>query len=132
VRKDFPNLSIVRQTSGPIPDLPFRNVKETILGKKYDLSLVFATTHLSSKLHTEFKKKSGPANTLAFPFDETSGEIFLHLNTIRKQAHEYNRTYMEHLLFIYIHALLHLQNHDHGDKMEKLEEKFYSRFVKAL
>jgi len=121
--------SMYRNGNKPLPSPPFQLVKEAILGKKYILSLAFVTTAISTQLHKEFKKKPGPANTLAFPFDEQSGEIIMHLGTIRAQARTYGRNYHEHLLFMFIHSCLHLKGHAHGTEMESQEQKYYKKFL---
>ncbi|MCB9809245.1 rRNA maturation RNase YbeY [Candidatus Nomurabacteria bacterium] len=122
------NLCIIRQTHGKLPPLPYQKVKEAIMGKKYQLDLSFISTDTSTHLHEIYKKKSGPANTLAFPYDTTSGEILMHLETIRRQASVYARTYHQHLLFLFIHSMLHLKGYVHGNDMEVEEEKFYQKF----
>jgi len=126
------NFSITRQTRGGIPTLPFVAVKNNILGKDYELSLFFPNLEYATELHVKWKKKSGPANILSFPLDETEGEIFLSLSEARKEAHRFNRNYREHLLFLFIHGCLHLKGMTHGAKMEQQErfwyEKFHSKF----
>lgn len=126
------NLTIVRRTSGAVPDIPYQKIKDTILGKKYMLDISFVDTQTSTDLHVEHKKKPGPANTLAFAYSTSEGEIIMHLKTIRQQARLYGRTYHQHLMFLCIHSMLHLLGHEHGDSMEALEEKFYTRFSKEI
>lgn len=93
-------------------------VKDAILGKKYELSLVFCGNALSRKLNRTYRKKDKPTNVLAFPLSKTSGEIFI--NT-------------EHLdgfstLELYIHALLHLKGMRHSAKMNSEEQRFLKLF----
>lgn len=126
------NLTIVRRTPGDIPHLPYQKIKDAVLGKKYLLDISFVNTRISTELHIEHKKKPGPANTLAFPYSQSEGEIIMHLETIRRQAPPYERTYHQHLMFLCIHSMLHLLGHKHGDEMEAQEEKFYTRFLKEL
>lgn len=126
------NLTVVRRTSGAIPNLPYQKAKDAILGKKYILDISFVDTQTSTDLHIEHKKKPGPANTLAFPYSDSEGEIIMHLETIRRQARQYDRTYHQHLLFLCIHSMLHLLGYNHGTEMEAQEEKFYTRLVKEL
>lgn len=123
-------LTVSRKTRGEIPPLPYQRVKDSVLGKKYELDISFVDTTTSTQLHKEFKKKSGPANILSFPYEKDSGEIIIHLETVRRQARHYGRTYHEHLLFLIIHGMLHLLGHEHGDEMERLEERWFGRFEK--
>ncbi len=126
---EYENFTIIRRTKGRIPNLPFVSCKESILGKDYDLSLVFPDIQDSTELHLTWKKKPGPVNTLSFPYDESSGEIIITLNQARTEAKKYNRSYHEHLMFLFIHSCLHLKGMVHGAKMEKQERIFYKQFV---
>ena len=126
---EYKNFTIIRQSRGRIPILPFVNIKEAILGKKYDLSLVFPLLKESEKLHMEWKNKSGPVNTLSFPYDNNSGEIIITLSQARKEAKKYSRKYTEHLVFLMIHSCLHLKGLDHGAKMEEQENYFMQQFT---
>lgn len=121
---EYHNLTIIRQTKGGIPILPFVDIKNAILGTDYDLSLVFPTLQHSTELHLQWKKKSGPVNILSFPLDDSSGEIILTLSQARTEAKKYNRSYYNHLVFLFIHGCLHLKGMTHGAKMEK-QERFY-------
>ena len=123
---EYKNFTILRQTKGRIPTLPFVEVKEAILGKKYDLSLTFPTLDLAEELHIKWKKKTGPVNILSFPLDQNEGEIILTLSQARIEAKNYDRNYRDHLVFLFIHGCLHLKGMTHGAKMEK-EERFYCK-----
>jgi rRNA maturation RNase YbeY len=98
------------------------------LGKKYNLSLSFISCSESEKLHREYMNKKGPANILSFPLDKTSGEIVMSLNQVRKEAKEFEHTYIEHILFVFIHGCLHLKGFSHGKEMEKMEDKYFLKF----
>ena len=127
---EYHNLTIVRQTKGRIPPLPFVDVKEAILGKGYELSLVFLDQVTSISLHHSFKGKADPVNVLSFTLEKNEGEILITLTKARTEAKHYGRSYHNHLLFLFIHGCLHLKGMDHGDKMEKYEQLFYKRFTK--
>lgn len=124
---EFNNFTILRQTKGRIPNLPFVNIKEDILGKKYELSLLFPTDKLSKELHLRWKKKPDPVNVLSFPLDTDEGEIILTLNKARIEAKKYDHSYPNHIIFLFIHACLHLKGMTHGAKMEKEERKYYKK-----
>lgn len=122
------NLTIRRHTKGGIPTLPFVAVKDAILGKKYDLSLTFPTLEVSRELHVTWKNKENPVDVLAFPLDEHEGEIIITLAMARKEASKFGHTYLQHVLFLFIHACLHLKGFEHGDIMEKHEQKYLKKF----
>lgn len=126
------NLTIQRQTKGRIPNLPFVQVKNDILGKDYELSLFFPNTKTSIELHKKWKKKDDVVNILSFPLDEYSGEIILTLNAARREAKNFNHTYYQHILFLFIHGCLHLKGMTHGAKMEKEENFFYKKYAQKI
>lgn len=125
---DHYNLTITRHTKGGIPSLPFVEVKEAILGREYELSLVFPTLADSKHLHYKWKKKDTPVNTLSFPLDKDSGEIIITLSRARQEASTYHHTYHNHLLFLFIHSCLHLKGMAHGARMEEQEQLWYEQF----
>lgn len=127
--QNFKNFSILRQTKGEIPNLPFLKMKEAILGKEYELSLMFPALKLSEELHITWKKKQGPVNILSFPYDKDEGEMIITLSQARVEAKNYDRSYHNHLIFLFIHGCLHLKGMTHGAKMEKEERFFYKKFA---
>ncbi|MCA9353094.1 rRNA maturation RNase YbeY [Patescibacteria group bacterium] len=129
---EYHNTTIIRETKGRIPLLPFVEVKEAILGKSYELSVVFPTLEHSRELHRKWKKKSDPVNILSFPLDQDTGEIIMTLSVARREARKYERNYREHLLFLFIHGCLHLKGMTHGAKMEQQERVWYATFATTL
>ena len=122
------NLTITRKTSGNIPDVDFLKIKNHILGRQYELSLVFPDTPESIKLHKKFKSKNDPVNILSFPLSETEGEIFITLSTARKECKKWNMSYHHYLTYLCIHGCTHLQGLDHGNEMDILEKKYCRYF----
>lgn len=125
---EYKNFTIKRQTKGGIPNLPFVEIKNQILGKEYDISLLFPTQEISIKLHKEYKNKNMPVNILSFPLGKADGEIILTLSQARKEAKNYLRSYHNHIIFLFIHGCLHLKGMDHSDRMEKEEDFYYEYF----
>jgi len=101
-----------------------RNAKEKILGKKYELSLVFIGDALSRRLNRERRGKDKPANTLSFPLTETSGEIFINMAQAKRDAPRFGEGTAAFALRLFIHSLLHLKGFSHGSTMESEEEKY--------
>ncbi|NCS99178.1 rRNA maturation RNase YbeY [Candidatus Parcubacteria bacterium] len=111
----------------PIANKKLQEIKDAILGKRYELSVVLVDNKTSKKLNIENRKKDKPANVLSFPLDEKAGEIFLDLET-KKESEEFEMSYKKYLTFLFIHGCLHLKGYDHGAEMEKLEDKFIKKF----
>lgn len=122
------NLEITNKTKGRLPSLPFDLMKVAILGVKYELSLVFTNSSEILKLNKTYRNISKPTDILSFPLSKTAGEIFICPSETKKMMTEFDRTYENFLAYLFIHGLVHLKGYDHGDKMEKLEEKFRKKF----
>jgi len=104
--------SIKNQTKRAAPRAPFLKLKDKVLGKKYELSLVFVGNSLSKKLNAIYRGKDKPTNVLSFPISKSSGEIFIDLS------------FKEHsVIFLFIHGILHLKGMQHGATMEREEKK---------
>jgi probable rRNA maturation factor len=122
------NFLIVNEIKGKLPSLPFAKIKNKILGKKYDLSLVFVGSLKMRRLNKVYRRIDKPTDILSFPIAKNSGEIFICLSESKKEALKFEREYKNFMAFLFIHGLVHLLGHDHGNKMEKIEEKHRKYF----
>ena len=119
----------VRKTSRSIPPrILYKEIKNDIVGKNFDLSLVFVGDMLATRLNVERRKKSYTPNVLTFPLSETSGEMFINLMEAKRQAKKYGIPYRTWTLQLFIHGLLHLEGMSHGDTMEKKEQKLVKKY----
>ena len=108
--------------------IPFTEIKEHILGKRYDLSTAFLSAAEMRKVTLKTKKKNKASNVLAFPLSKTSGEILLCPTTARKEAKDFGMTPREFLAYLFIHGCFHLKGHEHSDTMEREEQRVLARF----
>ncbi len=122
------SFSILNQTKGKLPRLPFLQMKNAALGAKYELSVVFTGDALTRKLNKEHRGKDKPANVLSFPLSKTAGELFLNPSRAAKEASKFDRSKKNFLAFLFIHGLVHLQGHDHGRAMDAEEEHICRKF----
>ncbi len=111
-----------------MPKLLIAKIKEIILGKKYELSLVFCSAQKMKELNRIYRKINKATDILSFSLSKTSGEIFICKTEAKKKIMEFNMTYNNFLVFLLIHGLVHLKGYDHGPKMEKIEIKFRKKF----
>jgi rRNA maturation RNase YbeY len=123
------NLTVIRK-NGTLPSVPFLSIKEKILGKKYNLTIVFCTPKESQEKNKLYRDKDYPTNILSFPLSDTEGEIYISLSTARKDASKFEMSYLEFLHLLIVHGALHLKGHDHGSTMEGLEDTYLSQFYK--
>jgi probable rRNA maturation factor len=106
----------------------FEEIKETILGSKYELSFVFVSAKKIRALNKTYRNIDRATDILSFPLSKNSGEILICKSETRKMMAEFGRTYDNFLAFLFIHGCVHLKGFDHGTKMEKVEEKFRKLF----
>ncbi len=122
------NLFITNETKLTLPKISWSEIKNTILGKKYELSLVFPTIANATELHLDWKNKPGPVNILSFPVDKNLGEIFISLHQAKTECVKFDRTYENYVAFLFIHGCVHLKGYVHGNEMEKYETKIRKKF----
>lgn len=120
--------SIINQTKGKLPGLPLPRIKDNILGKSYDLSVLIATPKTSRELNNTYRGKNYPTNVLSFPLTKNSGELILCPSVIKKEAPNFEKTFTEFFGFLVIHGMLHLKGFDHGSIMDKQEQKYYAKY----
>ncbi len=122
------NINIRNTTKGKLPSLPFVDIKNNVLGKKYDLSLVFIGDELSKKLNSQHRGKNKPTNILSFPLSDTEGEIFINYRLAQREAKKYNRKFSDFIGFLLIHGLMHLKGFEHSSRMERQEAQTRKKF----
>ncbi|MFH1472829.1 MAG: rRNA maturation RNase YbeY [bacterium] len=110
--------SIFNNTRKPTPRVPFEKIKNVVLGKHYELSLVFAGDTLMRRLNRTYRSHDNTTNVLSFPISKKSGEIFINLSRSAPFG-------VAHLL---IHGLLHLKGIQHGATMERREKVLLRAF----
>ncbi len=124
------NLTVIRKGT-PAPSLPFLSIKEKILGKSYDLTVVFCSPKESQERNRAYREKDYPTNILSFPLEKNEGEIYICLSIARRDAKKFEMTYEEFLHLLFIHGCLHLKGLDHGSTMEELEYKYLKQFFRG-
>ncbi len=122
-------LELTNETKGKLPSLPFLDMKDAILGKKYELSIAYVGLAKAKRLNTEHRQKDYATDILSFPYSKTSGEIILCPKIIAKKAAEFDMTEKKYNVFIVIHGMLHLKGYAHGSRMERAEKTFLRRFT---
>lgn len=120
--------AVLNTTKTPLPRLPFEKMKNSILGNRYAVSFVCVGPARAKAVNMKWRKKSYVPNVLAFEVDTNQGEIYLCASVAEKEAPEYGHTTRQHIAYLFIHALLHLKGHAHGDTMERAEVRYMRRF----
>ncbi|MDO8664486.1 MAG: rRNA maturation RNase YbeY [Candidatus Liptonbacteria bacterium] len=122
------NCSVTNLTKGKLPSLPFVSMKEAVLGKKYNLSIVFTTRAKIRALNRIYRDKDAATDILSFPLSDIAGEIHLNLNEAKKESKKFGRDFENFIGFLFIHGLVHLEGFEHGSRMEAQEIKFRKQF----
>jgi probable rRNA maturation factor len=122
------NFSITKTTSHAIPRVPFQKIKEKVLGKRYELSIVFVSPLKMRTLNKRYRKKDASTDILSFGLSENSGELYLSMPDVAKKSKLFGMNLHEYLGYLFIHGCLHLEGMDHGRTMELLERKYCRAF----
>ncbi len=128
--RELHNLTLARK-NGPIPVVPFLPIKEKILGKNYNLSIIFCSPLESRLKNKTYRDKDYPTNILSFPLSKDEGEIYISLSTARRDAKNFDMSYSKFLHLLVIHGCLHLKGRDHGSTMDNEEDEYLSKFYRV-
>lgn len=120
--------SLSQTTKERVPALPFLRMKETILGKTYDLSIVFAGDKRTQTLNRIYRGKTYTPNVLSFPVDKQCGEIFLNLRQAKREHKKRGESFEYFVALLVVHGMLHLKGFAHGSTMEDKERAMLSKF----
>ena len=119
----------ISATTKTYPTWPYENMKNAVLGKSYLLSLSFVGPTRAQAFNQTYRKKDYIPNVLSFPLDETTGEIIICPQVAKSEAKKFNLSVDGYIAYLFIHGCVHLKGHDHGDTMDKLEQKFMRQFA---
>ena len=128
--REYTNLTIIRK-GGKLPSVSYLAIKEKILGKNYNLSIIFCSPTESRLKNKTYRDKNYPTNILSFPLSKDEGEIYISLSTARRDAKSFGMTYQKFLHLLVIHGCLHLKGHAHGSTMENEEDKYLNKYYKG-
>ncbi len=120
--------NLTNTTKAKLPKLAFLDMKEAVLGKKYELSVIIVTKSAIQKLNREYRDIDKPTDILSFPLSDDFGEIYINLDMTKIEAKKFDRSYENFLGFLFIHGLVHLKGFDHGSTMESIEARFRKQF----
>lgn len=120
-------LSITKATRTTVRVSLFKKAHARILPAT-DVSLVFISPQKALEVNIALRNKSYVPNVLSYMVGKRSGEVLLCASQIKKEAKSYGLTYEQCLLFMFIHALLHLKGMRHGTTMERAEARYLALY----
>ena len=121
------SVAITYTTNGKRLRLPFERLKNTVLGKAYILSIVFAGDYRIRSLNKKYRGAKYTPNVLSFPLSKTHGEIFISPKRVHVEAKRYSLTESRYTAYLLIHGLLHLKGMQHSVTMEKKERELLQK-----
>jgi probable rRNA maturation factor len=108
----------------------FLSIKDSILGKKHEVSLTFIGSKRAQTLNIKHRQKDYIPNILTFALDDTYTEIFICPDVAKKQRKDFDLSLADYYAFLFIHGCLHAQGLPHGDEMDTQEEKYLKKYQK--
>ncbi len=117
-------------TRHSVPRVPFERVAQEIV-PEWEISLVFLGAIRARNINKSTRNKDYVPNVLSYAVDKNAGEILICPDKAKKEAKKFSKTNSSFILFLFIHALLHLKGYRHGTTMEQYEHKLFSRFTKS-
>lgn len=100
--------------------------------RRLPVNIIFAADAYLEDLNRRFRGKRRPTDVLSFPADPMTGilgEVYLSVDTARRQAAEWRATLGDEILRLVCHGTLHLCGYDHhrttdAARMRKREDHF--------
>lgn len=122
------SFNLTNTTRNKIPRVDFLAIKNKILGKKYELSVIIVNKSKIQKLNKQYRDINKPTDILSFPLSDNFGEIYINPEMTKIEAEKFERKYENFFAFLFIHGLVHLKGFDHGSTMESIEARFRKQF----
>ncbi len=122
-------LTVVKFKKFQPPRLPYRRAARDVLGKVYELDLIFVTSAAMKNLNKIYRQRNKSSNVLSFALSPASGQLVLDPSLIKKEPRILGETFRKYLWRLFVHGILHLKGYDHerggreGDKMSRAEER---------
>ena len=111
-------------------DIDFEKIANAAVSAVYknsEVSITLVNDAEIKKINKKYRGINKPTNVLSFELDDDVllGDIFISLDTVRREAKSENISVAEHTAHMIVHGVLHLLGYDHlNDKdAEKMEKK---------
>lgn len=106
----------------------------------FELTVRFVTPEESQALNRDYRGRDKPTNVLSFPFEappgvplELLGDLVICHDVVASEAHQQQKSLVDHYAHMVVHGTLHLLGLDHieddeADIMEQLEREILAGF----
>jgi len=97
-------------------------------GSGAELSVTFVADEEIAELNNKYLQRPGPTDVLAFSLgqDPLVGDIYVSVDTARRNAVEFDIPLREELLRLVVHGTLHVMGHDHPEGDARYQSAMYS------
>ncbi len=131
--------NLIDEYSGPllITEDAIKKCTDCIISKElepgfYTLSVINCTDKFIQELNCQYRGIDEPTDVLTFTMDDQKqpdeplelGDIFLSIDTIKRQSGNWQNTPEQEYLFMLIHGLLHICGWEHQGSYNEEEEMF--------
>lgn len=125
--------TLARKNTPRIDGVFFQSIKDKILGKTYELSIVFVGSKKIKDLNFKYRKKKYTTDILSFTLDDSTGEIYIYPEKAYQKSKLFDRSPENYLQYLLVHGALHLKGMDHETDLEALEmEKAERKWCKVF
>lgn len=115
-------------------------IKKIIAEKIGKISLIIVNDKKIQKINKEFRGFDKPTDVISFEYMEDSsavhggdeilvGDIFISLDTAKRQAKERDHSLQKELEVLFVHGLLHVFGFDHNDDKEEAEMEKWAKKI---
>jgi probable rRNA maturation factor len=132
-------IDIIPAVKGKLPRQRIKKLSRLIEDKEAapaaTISIIFIDDREIKKLNKKFRGKNKATDVLSFNYDDESGddtvwgEIYISLETAKRQAREMGEALDDEILRLCCHGLLHLLGYDHKRRSDeavmRLKESHY-------
>jgi len=126
--KEAPKLSLTVQYASETTGLPtrpaLRRWVKAALQHHAQITLRIVDEAEGRELNKNFRGKDYPTNVLTFVYDDESplmGDVVLCAPVVAREADEQRKDVCAHYAHLVVHAMLHLQGHEHEEEQEATE-----------
>jgi probable rRNA maturation factor len=133
------SVNLVDEYQGPLllTEETIKTITTLILSKElddgfYSISIINCTDERIQVLNKSYRNVDKPTDVLTFPMESEDldeepfelGDIFLSIDTIKRQSAKWENTPQQEYLFMLIHGLLHICGWEHERPYNENEEMF--------